>query len=285
MDSGTDKTGAVILPVLPDPFPPVFASDWGQDEYGLWMGIEFNGIRQGFRWLVPGFFLMGSPGTEPGRRENETQHKVTLTQGFWLADTACTQELWQAVTGDSPSEFKGKDHPVDTVSWEDCRAFLDQINKTCPGLDLDFPTEAQWEYACREPKEIETGKYMPFSFGKTITPELVNYSVKYPYFDAEERNYRAKTVLVKNFAPNGRGLYQMHGNLYEWCRDWYADYESSPVVDPLGPDNGKYRVLRGGSWIYNATDARSACRIRLVPGNRYDYIGFRFSRGLTGRAG
>jgi formylglycine-generating enzyme required for sulfatase activity len=283
LEIGTDKIGAVILPVLPEPFPPQFASDWGEDEYGLWMGIEYQGIRQGFRWLAPGSFFMGSPGTEPERYEDEIQHKVTLTHGFWLADTACTQELWQAVTGENRSDFKGKEHPVDTVSWEDCRAFLDQINKACPDLELDFPTEAQWEYACRDSEEIETGEYTPFSFGRTITTDQVNYDGNYPYADAPKGEYREKTVPVKCFAPNGRGLYQMHGNLFEWCRGWYAHYGSGSIVDPAGPHKGATKVLRGGAWFKYARIARSACRIWYEPGFRNSSIGFRFSRGQTGR--
>lgn len=264
---------------------PGWAQASGFDEAGFWADFSYKGIVQRMRWLPPAEFFMGSPENEAGRLKNETRHLVVLTQGFWLAYTACTQALWQVVTGDNPSQFKGKDFPVDSVSWEAYRDFLNKINEACPGLDLDFPTEAQWEYACRDPKEIETGEYTPFSFGRTITTDQVNYDGNYPYADAAKGENRGKTVPVKSLIPNGRGLYQMHGNLFEWCRDWYADYGSGSIVDPAGPDKGATKVLRGGAWIRYAWYARSACRLRGGPGYRSNSIGFRFSRSQTGRRG
>jgi len=285
LDSGTNKIGAVILPVLPEPFPPLFASDWGQDEYGLWMGIEYRGIRQGMRWISPGEFLMGSPEGEPERDDDEHQHKVVLTQGFWLADTACTQDLWQAVTGKNTSRFQGKGLPVDSVSWDDCREFLERLNTIVPGLDAVLPTEAQWEYGCRNSREIISGKYQPFSFGDNITPDLVNYDGDSPYQDGKKGKNREKTVPVGSLPPNDRGLYEMHGNLWEWCRDWYGDYSTDHYVDPAGPEDGSLRVLRGGSWIGSGRVARSACRGRIIPDYRslIHNIGFRFARGQSGK--
>ncbi|TAN53775.1 MAG: formylglycine-generating enzyme family protein, partial [Methylococcaceae bacterium] len=155
---------------LPRPFPSDWASAWGEDEYGLWMALNFRGARQAFRWIAPGSFLMGSPEDEPQRNDNETLHPVTLTQGYWLADTACTQALWQALMGDNPSRFPDDpDNPVENVSWGMAQDFIVRLNAAVPGLHAGLPTEAQWEYACR------AGTQTPFAFGANITPERVNY--------------------------------------------------------------------------------------------------------------
>ena len=209
---------------------------------------------------------------KPDRYDDETHHEVTLTRGFWLADTACTQALWQAVMEDNPSEFKGDDRPVENVSWEGCRAFLERLNGLLPGLDFGLPSEAQWEYACR------AGTLTPFSFGPTISTAQANYDGNYPYADAEKGEYRKTTVPVKTLPCNDWGLYQMHGNIVEWCRDWYGDYDLEDLVDPGGLDTGEYRVLRGGSWNNYARDLRSAYRIRFRPSYRYDDIGFRLAQ-------
>jgi formylglycine-generating enzyme required for sulfatase activity len=137
--------------VLPDPFPPPWASEWEEDaEWGLAATLNLNGVKQTFRWIQPGTFLMGSPEGEVDRFGNETLHEVTLSRGYWLADTACTQALWQAVMGENPSFFQDDPaQPVEQVSWEDVQTFLDRLNALVPGLDAGLPSEAQWEYACR----------------------------------------------------------------------------------------------------------------------------------------
>ncbi len=216
---------------------------------------------------------MGSPDDEPGRGGDETCHDVTLTRGFWLADTACTQALWQAVMKDNPSEFKGEELPVDSVSWEDCQTFLEQINNLLPGLNLGLLTEAQWEYACR------AGTLTPFSFGRTISTAQANFNGNVPYAGTQKGEYREITVPVKALPYNDWGLYQMHGNVYEWCRDWYGDYDMEHLVDPEGPDTGGSRVLRGGSWYSNARRLRSSYRYGSRPSDRYYSIGFRLAQG------
>ena len=259
---------------LPSPFPPEWACAWGQDQYGLWAAFAFAGVRQTMRWIRRGVFGMGSPEDEPERHDAKLLHEVTLTQGYWLADTACTQELWTAVMGGNPSSFKGdKELPVENVSWEDCEQFLDAINGKCPGLELRLPTEAQWEYACR------AGTTTPFSFGENITTDQVNYNGNVPYGDGPKGEYRGKTVPVKAFPCNQWGLFQMHGNVWEWCADWYGRYPVDTVSDPVGPDEGEIRVLRGGSWIHFGWLVRSAYRFRYVPESRIGSAGFRFSRG------
>ncbi len=218
---------------------------------------------------------MGSPDDEPERRDDEgPQHAVKLSQGYWLFDTACTQALWQAVMGKNPSRFMGDDRrPVDRVSWNDVQGFLTRLNERVPGLDLDLPTEAQWEHACR------AGTATPFSFGATITPEQVNYDGNYPYADGAKGLDRKETVPVGSLPPNAWGLYEMHGNLLEWCADGRRDYTAQPETDPRGPDSAfTLRVLRGGAWDSDARLAHAACRYWNRPGARSDSIGFRCAR-------
>ncbi|MGD9209460.1 MAG: formylglycine-generating enzyme family protein [Desulfobacteraceae bacterium] len=265
--------------LLPQTFPEPWACDWGQDSYGLWLGFKYKGVRQGLRWIPPGEFMMGSPESEPERLDNEDLHNVMITEGFWLAETACTQALWETVMDDNPSRFKGADRPVESISWEDCQIFIDRLNVAIPGLDICLPTEAQWEYACR------AGTTTPFHFGETITTDQVNFNGNYPYNDGLKGEYRKQTVTVKTFSCNSWGLYEMHGNVWEWCADWYGPYPKETVVNPTGPNQGKRRVLRGGSWIGVARNVRSALRYRNDPADRLDLNGLRFARGQTAGQG
>jgi sulfatase modifying factor 1 len=253
---------------------PPWASGTGKDAYGQFAEIKVADVVQRFRWIKPGRFLMGSPTDEPERFDDEVQHEVTLSRGFWLADTACTQALWQAVTGANPSQFKDDArNPVETVSWNDVQAFLAALDRRVPGLYARLPTEAEWEYACR------VGTTTPFSFGDKVTPEQVNYNGDFPYAGGEKGLYREKTVPAGSLPANPWGLYEMHGNVWEWCADWYVDYPTAPQVDPTGPQTGDERVLRGGSWYTYGGYARCARRSGLVPVYRYLYIGFRFAPG------
>ena len=259
----------------PDNFPASWASGWGEDQYGLWMTFNYKGVRHLFRWCEPGTFLMGSPVDEPKRENDETQHPVTLTRGFWIAETPVTQALWEIFMGDNPSEFKGAKLPVEKVSWDDAQRFISKLNGIKPELQLCLPTEAQWEYACR------AGTTTPFAFGENITTDQVNYDGNNPYNKVRKGEYRQQTVEVKSLPPNGWGLYQMHGNVWEWCQDWYeTQYPSQPVTDPQGAASGTHRVLRGGSWFDDGRDCRSAIRLHGDPANRSDSFGFRLSLGL-----
>jgi len=265
-------------PFFPPQFPPFWAVEWGQHRrFGLYAWLRVNDVRQCFRWIEPGTFLMGSPETEAERLEDETQHSVTLSKGFWLADTACTQALWLAVMGENPSYFnEDVNNPVEQVSWEDVAGFIQALQQKIPGLNARLPTEAEWEYACR------AGTSTAFCFGDNISPEQVNYNGNYPYVNGAKGLYREKTVPVKSLPPNSWGLHEMHGNVLEWCADWYAaDYDTTAeaATDPAGPVTGPDRVLRGGCWSYFGGRCRSAARDGGGPGLRYFYIGFRLALG------
>jgi sulfatase modifying factor 1 len=153
------------------------------------------------------------------------------------------------------------------------REVIDKINALKPGLELRLPTEAEWEYACR------AGTRTPFWFGDNITTEQVNYDGDNPYAGGEKGKYRGGTVEVKSLPCNSWGLYQMHGNVWEWCSDWFGDYPMVSIIDPVGPSSGTIRVLRGGSWFNYGWFVRSAYRIRLDPAYRSISTGFRLARG------
>lgn len=260
--------------------PPSWADDWGTDKHGHWVTFSVEGVTQKMRWIEPGTFRMGSPKDEPQRYDDEgPQYEVTLSQGFWLFDTACTQALWEAVMGENPSQFNGADRPVESVSWNDCQDFIKRLNERLSGLDLTLPSEAQWEYACR------TGTTKPFSFGDNITPEQVNYDGNYPYAGGKTGLYRRQTVPVTSLPPNPWGLYEMHGNVREWCQDhWHDNYQGAPTDGSAWEDRdtGADRVMRGGSWYDDARIVRAAVRCHDRPDFRFDYVGFRCARVRSG---
>jgi len=233
----------------------------------------YQGVRQAFRWCEPGTFLMGSPQDEPERYDDELQHEVTLTKGFWIADTPVTQALWQVVMGrENPINFSGEERPVERISWNDAGNFIARMNGLKPELKLCLPTEAQWEYACR------AGTTTPFSWGEQIDSSLVNFDGTAPYNNGSTSEYREQTVDVSALPCNDWGLYQMHGNVWEWCHDWYTDYPAQPVIDPQGPESGGGRVLRGGSWFFIGGYCRSANRLQDDPSFHRYSTGFRFAR-------
>jgi formylglycine-generating enzyme len=283
------KASMLIGPALPQPqrrppaFPPPWAVSWGDDRHGLWAELEVRDVVQRLRWIEPGTFLMGSPDNEPGRWADEgPQHAVRLTQGLWLADSACTQALWLAVMGGkNPSQFSDDlQCPVEQVSWDDAIGFLARLTAEWgEGDQAALPTEAEWEYACR------AGTADAFHFGASATTERVNFSGKFDFGDKKPTlgEPRDRTVPVKTFAPNAWGLFEMHGNVLEWCDDsGQRRYASSdqPLDDPR--DAGEQseaapRALRGGSWFHGARACRSASRIALVRGFRHDGVGFRLA--------
>jgi formylglycine-generating enzyme required for sulfatase activity/tRNA A-37 threonylcarbamoyl transferase component Bud32 len=249
----------------PHGFQPVGPGSWasktGEDEYGRWADVEVAGVVFRMRWIPPGRFRMGSPEGEKGRFGDEgPQHEVTLTRGFWLAETPCTQRLWEAVTGKNPSRFKDPNRPVEQVSWEDCQEFLKVVNERNPGLRARLPTEAEWEYACRAGTET--------SIYAGDLDSIAWYS---------DNSHGTQPVAQKK--PNDWGLYDMLGNVWEWCSDGYGPYSAEPVKDPGGPNKGSKRVIRGGAWFEFARYVRCAARDARAPGGRSGYLGFRLARG------
>jgi formylglycine-generating enzyme required for sulfatase activity len=218
---------------------------------------KFESLEKEMVLIPAGKFKMGSPASEKGRSSDETQHEVTLTKPFYMGKYEVTQEQWEGVMGNNPSRNnKGAKWPVTDVSWENCQEFIKKLNaKTNGGYRL--PTEAEWEYACR------AGKTTAYSFGNSLTKA--------------DANFVGSSTKVGGYKPNAFGLYDMHGNVWEWCEDWYEDYPAG-ATDPKGPAKGKRRVLRGGSFNFYALEARSSSRNGDSPTNRLDFYGFRLAR-------
>jgi len=222
--------------------------------------------------LIPaGSFTMGSPLEEPGRDDDEKLHEVTISKPFYLQTTEVTQGQWKRVMKDNPSRFKesGDDCPVENVSWDDAQKFIKRLNEMEGNNKFKYrlPTEAEWEYACRARTNTS------FSF-KGDASKLNEYGW---YSSNSER----RTHPVKTLKPNLWGLYDMHGNVWEWCQDWYGDYPSSPITDPKGSAKGARRVLRGGSWNYHEEDCWSANRAFNSPDGRLLNLGFRLARSVA----
>ena len=228
-----------------------------------------NPIGMKFVWIKPGTYMMGSPKVEKGRGDGETQHKVTLTKGFYMGVYTVTQEQWQQVMGNNPSFFKGeKSLPVEGVSWSDCQEFIKKLRDK-DKKQYRLPTEADWEFCCR------AGTTTPFHCGETISTHQANFNGEATYDNSKKGVYRKKTTPVGSFPANAWGLYDMHGNVWQWCEDWYADYPQKDVVEPQGAEKGVLRVLRGGSWHAPPGHCRSAVRIGVGPGLRDDVVGCR----------
>ena len=248
-----------------------------------------RGAKMAFVLIPAGEFLMGSPEEEEKRGDDETQHKVTLSRPFYVGKYQVTQTQWEAVTGENPSHFKGEQNPVEKVSWDDCQEFIKKLNARVgsarlsafsgaseeraeartTSLDFALPTEAQWEYACR------AGTETPFHTGQTLSTDEANYDGNFPYRAGAKGESRKETISVGTLAGNAWGLYDMHGNVWGWCQDWYRNYPDGEVVDPTGPEEGSLRVRRGGSWGNDARDCRSACRHWHTPDYRNDNLGCR----------
>ena len=223
--------------------------------------------------LIPkGQFMMGSPESEEGRNDDETQHEVTISKDYYLGVHEVTQALYEKVIRKNPSHFQGAivgnenaDLPVDNVSWEDavefCKKLSDLPEEKKAGRVYRLPTEVEWEYACR------AGSKTAYSFDdeEGLLPE-------YGWFN---RNSSDRTHTVGLLEPNVWGLYDMHGNVWEWCSDRHEEYPKGAVSDPTGPKEGSDRVIRGGSWFNVAANCRSAYRSRTAPSYRYNYLGFR----------
>ena len=272
------------------------------DASDLDIKIDCNGVDLEMVKIKAGTFMMGSPEDEWGRCPDEKLHQVTLTKDYWLGKYQVTQAQWEAVMGDNPSRFNRHDfsmeqfirwkgnrsffdtltphfakyqncdnRPVEKVCWGAAKSFCDKLNeryagKLPCGYKFDLPTEAQWEYACRAGTKtaLNNGKIL---MDCDIDIDLVEVAW---YNDSE-------THPVGQKRPNDWGLYDMHGNVWEWCRDWYGDYSDEAVTDPTGPQSGSDHVIRGGSWHCFAENCRSACRRCFSPDRSRPDLGFRLA--------
>ncbi|MEI6371918.1 MAG: bifunctional serine/threonine-protein kinase/formylglycine-generating enzyme family protein [Nostocales cyanobacterium ELA608] len=226
-----------------------------------------NGVKLEMVEIPAGTFYMGSPENEAGREDDESpQHQVTVPT-FFIGKYPLTQAQYQAIMGNNPAHFKGANRPVECVIWDDAVAFCQKLNQKT-GKNYKLPSEAQWEYACR------AGTTTPFYFGKTITTDLVNYNGEIS--SAPKGQYRKQTTDVGTFPPNAFGLYDMHGNVWEWCEDdWQENYINAPINGSALISRSNIKLLRGGSWYYYRGYCRSASRFRYYLDDLNESIGFR----------
>ena len=275
---------------------------------GKFGDVLTNSLGMKFVFIRPGSFVMGSPHDGDVGLDDEAVHRVTLTKGFYMQNAEVTvghfrrfikatgyktegettggcwvrtrsggwkkkkESNWKNPGSWETAEFKETDgHPVTCVSWNDARAFIKWLSRK-EGMTYGLPTEAEWEYACR------AGTSTPFAFGPCLSTDQANYGAVGPYFSDCQSLYRAdrkRPIKVATLAPNPWGLFDMHGNVSEWCKDWYGQYPEGPVTDPKGPSSGAERVMRGGHWFTEAHGCRSAKRSSFRPDSASDAVGFR----------
>ena len=234
----------------------------------------FLSFEEAFVYIPAGTFHMGSPDHEPGRKSDERLFEVTLTERFFIQVTPVTQGQWKAVMGSNPSHFSegGDDLPVEGVTWFQVQDFIKKLNSQGDGV-YRLPTEAEWECACR------AGSASAFADGD-ITELFCNLDPNLDSMGWYCGNSGRKSRPVGRKNPNAWGLYDMHGNVSEWCQDWYGEYPAEPKENPRGPSSGTGRIVRGGSWFSNAKNCRSACRFYWPPNSNADFIGFRLVREI-----
>ena len=244
------------------------------------------GVGMKFVLVPPGKFLMGSPGGEQGRNKDEVQHEVELTRPFYLAVNDVTQGQYEAVTGQDPSNFKGANLPVEMVRWTEADDFARKLTeKAKSGLLYRLPTEAEWEYSCRGgcPSSLPFG----IGDGASLSSFRANFngaSGAYPFTGAAKDPNLQKTTPAGKFEANALGLYDMQGNVFQWCSDCYGEYPLGKAVNPQGrsPAETSYRVFRGGSWNFSVSYCRAALRLRGPPGIPSTYVGIRMARVPSG---
>ena len=268
------------------------ATAHAQDSATHKIEIVTNSIGMTLSRIPAGTFQMGSPKSEAERKRDEVSHEVTHTKPFLIGLHEVRQSEFRRIMGTKPADravFKGPLRPMENVTWEDagafCRALSQVPAERNAGRKYRLPTEAEWEHACR------AGTNTVFNLGDSLSAEQANFNGNYPYGDAKPGVYLRKTTDVGSYKPNAFGLYDMHGNVSEWCADWYDKeyYYDSPAEDPLGPPvgvtptnfaekNGRkkyYLSVRGGCWLDDARACRSACRFKAMPDINYRLIGFR----------
>ncbi len=222
-----------------------------------------KGISLQLVLILAGKFQMGSDPSDEDHNEDETQYEANISKPFYLGKYQITQAQWEVVMGYNPSKIKGPDLPVTNVSWEDCQKFINNLNADSEEC-FRLPTEAEWEYACR------AGTDTSFSFGNRITTVDANCDYKI-----------RKPIAVGSYEPNSFGIYDMHGNVFEWCRDWYGVYPKRASTDPQGPTNGTDHVMRGGSFCVKASSVRSALRNSGAPNFQSNDLGFRIAQTIN----
>jgi formylglycine-generating enzyme required for sulfatase activity len=290
-DSGITDSGA-----LPEtPALPSWAVEAGHDAYGAWADFAIAGHRTRLRSIPMGTFTMGSADAETGRGPDELRHEVTLTHDYWLAESECSQTLWQLVMDGNPSQFVSDARPVERITWPDVQLFLARLNERVPGLGARLPSEAEWEHGCRAGTTSDTyagelAAVSPYNapvldgiawYGGNsgVEFELDNGFDTSAWPDKQHPQELAGSHPVMRKQPNGWGLYDCLGNLWEWCQDWYGPYAAEPAVDPTGPASSDGRVIRGGSWSDRAAEIRVAKRNRGTPVDKVIILGFRIARG------
>jgi len=245
----------LTTPVNP-PGGPVWASVNGSDGQGQWADLIVRGVTIRLRHLPAGRFVMGTLASDPRHRPDEAAVAVTLTRGWWFADSEVTQAQYHAVTGAHPSAFQGDDLPVENITWLDCVGFTQRLNGFVPGLRSRLPTEAEWEYACRAGAQNSTQAMN--EIGWFSAPDVI------------------ATRPVKRLPSNHWGIHDMLGNVAEWCQDHYGPYPAQPATDPLRQD-GVSRVVRGGSWAVEPSDGRPTTRGKYLPVAHHAHLGFRIA--------
>lgn len=237
-----------------------WAEPSGNDRYGPWVTLRVPGteVRQRLRWIPPGAFMIGSPDSEPGRFVNEgPQLGITISRGYWMFETSCSEELWQAVMCKEPCNPRGPRFPITNVSWNEAQAFVSRLNSALPSLGASLPSEARWEYGCR------AGTDTAYCLGSDISKEQVCFDSSTP-------------VPVGALPPNQWGVHEMHGNVMEWCEDhWHDNYLGAPSDGSAWLDGAALRVIRGGSYGHAAREVRAAYRVGIEPGISGVQLGFR----------
>jgi formylglycine-generating enzyme required for sulfatase activity len=286
------------------------ASERGASDEAPADRVLTNSIGMKLAPIPAGKFLMGSPATESERDDNELQHEVEITKPFWMGVYEVTQGEYAKLMGKSRVEGAtghngwnpgsrfhakaggGPEHPVENIFWRHAVEFCKRLSalpeEKKAGRVYRLPTEAEWEYACR------AGTTTPFHFGFSLSSKQANFNGEYPFGKAEKGPYLRQTTKVSSYKPNAWGLYDMHGNVQEWCSDYYDPnyYKTSPKKDPKGPDKGVlptdydnefYRVVRGGSWLDEGRGCRCAYRFRAMPHDGYMIVGFRVVCDVSGK--
>ena len=240
---------------------------WGQTD-GNDLDITVSGVTFKMKYVQGGTFKMGS-GALDAESDETPVHNVTISGDYYIGETEVTCGLWKSVMGRDPSYFqKGDNYPVENVSWDDCKVFIDKLNQQT-GKYFRLPTEAEWEYAARGGSKSKGYMYS----GSNVIGDVAVYDKNSYALSIYSASYG--THIVKSKSPNELGIYDMSGNVYEWCEDRYGDYPSGSVTDPSGASSGGYRVLRGGTWYDDAAVSRVSSRGGDYPAFSSQYFGFR----------